>query len=169
MNRRHFLSALAAGTGAFAAPGALAQSNAAPLHALSGTDHHGKPVNLKAYPGKVCLVTFFTAGCAPCGADLKLIREFHVANKARDFAMLGVNLDARQEDYMNYMRIVDLSLAPHERFPIVWRGASGHQDSFGAIARTPTHFVLDRTHKQVLKREGLFQPNDWDDLWLSLG
>jgi peroxiredoxin len=169
MNRRRFLPTLAAGAGTLAVPGAFAQSAPALQHALSGTDHHGKPVDLQAYAGKICLVTFFSAGCAPCGADLKLIRDFHVANKARNFVMLGVNLDNSKDDYMNYMRIVELSLAPDQRFPIAWRNAPNHTDSFGTITRKPTHFVLDRTHKQVLKREGLFQPNDWDDLWLSLG
>jgi peroxiredoxin len=169
MNRRMFLSAMAAGTGSLAVPAVVAQSEPVQTHALAGMDQKGKPVNLQTYAGKVCLVTFFTAGCAPCGADLKLIRDFHVANKARNFVMLGVNLDDNKDDYLNYMRIVDLSLAPDQRLPIVWRGASGHRDSFGTIVRKPTHFVLDRTHKQILKREGLFQPNDWDDLWLSLG
>lgn len=169
MNRRRFLSTLVAGSGSLALSQGFAQPGPAQVHALAGTDQHGKPVNLQAYAGKVCLVTFFTAGCAPCSADLRLIREFHFANKARNFVMLGVNLDAGKDDFMNYMRIVDLSLAPDRRFPIVWRDAPDHQDSFGTIVKKPTHFVLDRSHRQVLKREGLFQPNDWDDLWLSLG
>ncbi|OGB25727.1 MAG: hypothetical protein A3I66_04930 [Burkholderiales bacterium RIFCSPLOWO2_02_FULL_57_36] len=169
MNRRRFLSTLAAGAGALAVPAAYAQSGPAQMHALAGFDHSGKPVNLQTYAGKVCLVTFFTAGCASCSADLKLMREFHVANKARNFVMIGVSLDAKHEDFKEYMRIVDLSLAPDQRFPIVWREAPNHQDTFGTIVKKPTHFVLDKTHKQLLKREGLFQPNDWDDLWLSLG
>jgi hypothetical protein len=169
MNRRRFLSTLAASAGSLAIPTAYAQSEATQKHSLAGVDHHGKPFNLQDSAGKVCLVTFFTAGCAPCGADLKLIREFHVANKARNFMMLGVNLDTRKDDYMDYMRIVDLSLSPSQRFPIIWRNAPSHLDSFGTIVKKPTHFVLDGTRKQLLKREGLFQPDDWDDLWLSLG
>ena len=56
-----------------------------------------------------------------------------------------------------------------QRFPIVWRGAPGHKDSFGEIVKKPTHFVLDRVHRPVLRRDGAFQPNDWDDLWTLLG
>ena len=55
-----------------------------------------------------------------------------------------------------------------QRFPIAWRNAEGHKDSFGAISRRPTHFVLNRKHQQVLRREGNFLPTDWDDLWVSL-
>jgi hypothetical protein len=62
------------------------QTSQAQQHALSGRDINGRPISLQSSAGKLCLVTFFTAGC-----------------------------------------------------------------------------------NQILKREGLFQAGDWDDLWLSLG
>jgi peroxiredoxin len=168
MNRRRFFSAMAAGASSLAMP-TFAQSVAIKKHALSCSDSNGNPVNLQHYAGKICLITFFTSGCTLCSAELKLMRNFYVANKARNFMMVGVNLDLSQNDFAEYTRIVNLSLLPDQRFPIVWRNAQNHSDSFGAIDRKPTHFVLDRNHGTVLRREGMFQPNDWDDLWLSLG
>jgi hypothetical protein len=114
------------------------------------------------------LVSFFTAGCNLCTKDLKLMREFYVANKARGFVLLGVNIDEKKEDFTQYMNLISLSIPPDQRFPIVWRNTSGHKDSFGAIVRKPTHFVLDKAHNQVTRREGSFLPDDWDNLWTTL-
>ena len=139
-----------------------------PLRTLTGTDSAGKPVMLKDFAGKVCLISFFTTGCALCTHELRLMREFYMGNRDKDFVLLGVVLDEKREDFMHYIEVLNLSVPTEQRFPIAWRFAPGHQDNFGPIARKPTHFVLDRQHRQVLRREGSFQPTDWDDLWTSL-
>ncbi len=179
MDKRGFLQACAATTlGAVAshlahaqAPVSAAAAAAAvvgPRHTLSGTNSEGKPVALADFSGKVCLVSFFTAGCALCTNELRLMREFYAANRQRDFVLLGVNMDEKNADFMQYIELLKVSVPAEQRFPIAWRNAGGHQDSFGAITRRPTHYVLNRQHQQVLRREGNFQPADWDDLWASL-
>lgn len=176
MHKRTFLHAAAAVTlASLLPPMAWAQAVAptaapgpGPLRTLSGTDSAGKPVMLSDFADKVCLVSFFTAGCALCGNELRLMREFHTANRERGFVLLGVNLDEKREDFMSYIKLLNVSIPAEQRFPIAWRSASGHQDNFGPITRKPTHFVLNRQHLQVLRREGTFQPTDWDDLWTSL-
>lgn len=177
MHKRTFLHAAAAATLTTLLP-QMAWSQAATLAApaplpgalrtLSGTDSAGKPVMLTDFAGKVCLVSFFTAGCALCSHELRLMREFYMGNREKDFVLLGVNLDEKREDFMRYIELLNVSVPADQRFPIAWRFAPGHQDNFGPITRKPTHFVLDRKHRQVLRREGSFQPTDWDDLWTSL-
>ena len=56
-----------------------------------------------------------------------------------------------------------------QRFPMVWRHHPAHQDSFGELARTPTHVVVDRQGTEVSRRPGSMQPGDWDDLWSLIG
>lgn len=179
MDKRVFLQACAATTLAAAAhPLVHAQATAAtagaaaatpgPRHTLSGTSSEGKPVMLTDFAGKVCLVSFFTAGCALCTNELRLMREFYTNNRQRDFVLLGVNMDEKSADFMQYIELLKVSVPAEQRFPIAWRNAAGHQDSFGAITRRPTHYVLNRQHQQVLRREGNFQPTDWDDLWASI-
>ncbi|MGQ0730091.1 peroxiredoxin family protein [Acidovorax sp.] len=174
MEKRAFLHACSAAALATLAPASgLAQTPAGgstpgPLHTLTGTDSEGKPVMLTDYEGKVCLVSFFTAGCALCTNELRLMREFYTANRQRDFVLLGVNMDEKSADFMQYIELLKVSVPAEQRFPIAWRNAPGHKDSFGAISRRPTHFVLNRKHQQVLRREGNFLPTDWDDLWVSL-
>ncbi|MES2295765.1 MAG: TlpA disulfide reductase family protein [Pseudomonadota bacterium] len=138
-------------------------------HVLEGFDGvTNQAVRLEDFAGKTLLVSFFTFECVPCHQDLRLMREFYQANKARNFVMLGVNMDKQRDAFMEYMHLIDQTIPKEQHFPIVWRNAPGHKDSFGTIATKPTHFVLNKTLKQVMRREGPFQAGDWDDLWTNL-
>jgi hypothetical protein len=152
----------------FAQPTTPAPRSAGPRQSLEGTDMEGKHLQLSDFNGKTLLVSFFTAGCALCNHDLKLMREFYVGNAKRNFLLLAVNIDDSKNDLDDYSRLISLAVPREQRFPMVWRNAPGHKDNFGAIARQPTHFVLDKQQQLVLRREGSFQPNDWDSLWERL-
>lgn len=167
MNRRDFVQTLAVSAVTVATPFAQAQSSQ--KHSMTGIDAKGQAFNLDSLSGKIVLISFFTAACNLCTHDLKLMREFYERNKSKQFALLGVNLDARKEDFIDYSKFVDLSVPPNQRFPMIWRNAPQHADTFGNITKQPTHFVLDRNLQQIIKREGTFQPNDWDELWTRLG
>ena len=171
MDKRTFLHCMAAGAvGLNAMPVMAELQKAGGKQTLSGVDGAGKPLSLENYSNRVCLVSFFTAGCSLCTKDLKLMREFYVNNVSKKkFSLLGVNIDETKDDFEQYMHLVNLSVPAEQRFPIIWRNAPGHQDSFGTIVKKPTHFVLDKDHRQVMRREGAFLPGDWDDLWTLLG
>jgi peroxiredoxin len=165
MNRRNFLHAAAATALAASYP----TSFAAPIkQSMIGVDSDGKPFDLANYAGKVCLVSFFTSACNLCTHDLKLMREFYFDNRAKNFSLVGVNIDARREDFAEYSHLISLTIPAEHRFPLVWRNSPQHADSFGPIKSQPTHFVLNRNQEQEFKREGSFQPADWDLLWSKL-
>lgn len=166
MHKRTFLRRAIAGALTTVSP--LSRTQTAQRYRLAGSDANGRPLTLDDYAGKVCLVSFFTSACNLCGNDLKLMREFYLDNKTRNFILIGVDMDDSKEDFVEYARLISLSVPPAQRFPIVWRNAPRHRDSFGSISKRPTHFVLDRQHRLVLRREGIFRPGDWDDLWASL-
>jgi len=144
------------------------ENNGIELMTLQGVDTSGKKIDLKDFLGKTVLVSFFTAGCALCTRDLKLMREFYVGNSKRNFVLLAVNIDANQADYTSYSQVVALAVPKEQRFPMVWRNAPGHKDNFGTIVRQPTHFVINPKNEFIFKREGTFEPEDWDNLWTSL-
>jgi hypothetical protein len=96
------------------------------------------------------------------------MREFYLNNKKRNFVLIGVNIDENQNDYMQYIRLISLSIPKEERFPVLWRNAPSYRDDFGKIRTMPTHFVLDKEHREVFQRAGSFRPSDWDDLWSNL-
>lgn len=136
---------------------------------LSGTDVNGKKMNLSDYAGKTVLVSFFSAGCNRCARDLKLMREFYVGNVKRQFVLLAVNIDRDKQDYDSYVQLIRLAVPKEQQFPVIWRHAAGHKDNFGNIISQPTHFVINPQGQLLWKREGTFQPDDWDNLWEVLG
>lgn len=173
MKRRNFLQTVSAGAAGLALPATVfGQKKAAPAQTapftLRGVDVAGKAINLQDYAGKACLVSFFTAECIPCTNDLRLMREFYGANKARNYVNIGVNMDVNKDALAEYIDLVKKTIPAAQHFPIAWRNAKGHSDNFGAISSQPTHFVLDKAHKLVLRRNGIFKPSDWDDLWTNL-
>ena len=170
MKRRDFLHSVTAGAAGLALPATVfAEKKAASVpYQLKGVDVMGKEIKLQDYLGKSCLVSFFTAECIPCTNDLRLMREFYGANKKRNYVNIGVNMDSDRQSLVDYMDLVRKAIPADQQFPIVWRNAKGHSDNFGAISSQPTHFVLDKEHKLVLRRNGIFKAADWDDLWSNL-
>jgi peroxiredoxin len=178
MNKRQFLQSISAAAVGLALPGmgiAQDKKNAKPAaqaptqFMLKGMDAYGKAINLQDYAGKACLISFFTAECIPCTNDLRLMREFFGANKSRNYVNIGVNLDPDRESIAEYMDLLRKTIPVANHFPIAWRNAKGHSDNFGVINSQPTHFVLNKEHQLVLRRNGIFRPSDWDDLWTDLG
>lgn len=166
MKRRDFLYGVSATALAATVP-ALAQP-VSPLMTMSGKDSNGADFSLERFANKVCLISFFTGGCNLCTHDLKLMREFNLSNKTKQFALIGVNLDKTEGDFKDYVKLISLTIPPAQRFPLLWRAAAAHQDNFGRVQREPTHFVLDTQHRLSFKREGTFQPDDWDRLWTTI-
>ena len=169
MQRREFFRAAAAGASLIAMPGiVLAAKKSQPRFVLKGVDVNGKAINLDDYKGKSCLVSFFTTECIPCTNDLRLMREFYGDNQARNYVNLGVNMDAQKESLVEYIELLKKTIPAKRHFPIAWRNAKGHTDNFGKLTSEPTHFVLNKDHKLVMRRNGIFKPDDWDDLWTNL-
>jgi peroxiredoxin len=178
VNKRDFLQTVAAGAVGLALPGtvfaqdkkAAAKAAKPPsVYTLQGADVDGKAIKLDDYLGKACLISFFTAECIPCTNDLRLMREFFGANRSRNYINIGVNMDANRQSLADYMDLVKKAIPAEQHFPIAWRNAKGHADNFGLITSQPTHFVLDKEHKLVTRRNGVFRAADWDDLWTNLG
>ncbi len=167
MQRRDFVRSGLAVSLMMASGMSLADTTPNPF-TLHGTDVYGKKIDLKDFSGLTVLVSFFTYDCDVCSDDLRLMREFYFNNKKKKFMLLGVNLDVNKKDLDDYNELTTQAYAKDQRFPTVWRNAPGHQDNFGTISVKPTHFVLDGKGQLKFKREGKFQPEDWDNLWLAL-
>ncbi|MBC7404322.1 MAG: redoxin domain-containing protein [Cytophaga sp.] len=170
MQKRQFIKTISATALGLACAPLFAQSPKEPQKfSLQGIDVNGKKLDLNDFLGKTVLVSFFTAGCSLCTRDLKLMREFYVGNAKRNFVLLAINTDENKKDFDTYNQLIELAIPKEQRFPTVWRNAPEHKDNFGVISRQPTHFVINAKSQFVFKREGTFQPNDWDNLWESLG
>lgn len=147
----------------------LSQGYATAAQTLEGVDVvSGKPVFLQQYKNQTVLLAFFSAGCDACVYNFKLIREFYKSNKKSHFAVIGIGLDKKPEHFKNYAQLVDATTPKDEQFPLVWRNAPEYKDSFGTIKRDPSLIVIGKNGEITLKREGIIQDSDWDDIWTSL-
>lgn len=180
MKRRQFLGRAAAGSAVIALPSwvsaqaAAAKAGAKPAAAkaspyvLKSFDVYGKAINLTDHVGKSVLVSFFTVECIKCINDLRLMREFYGDNKKRNYVNIAVSLDGDRAALKEYMELLRKTIPAERIFPIAARDSRGHTDNFGAIKSLPTHFLLDREHQLVMRRDGIFRADDWDELWTSL-
>lgn len=164
MKRRQLLRAtLASCLGSPAWP--QAQPLAAPAAAtLAGTTLEGRPYDLKAELGKVVLVFFWSTDCAVCRDKMPELRLNFEAWRSKGFQLIAVNVDKSLSALQGYQAILDRTVPKAQRFPSLWRGAAAHRDSFGAVAQTPTTFVLDRKHGPVREIRGRIAPGLWDDI-----
>jgi peroxiredoxin len=132
---------------------------------INSKDSSGKPFNLEKFRGKTILVSFYSAGCTICARDLKLMRDFYRDNIHKDFVIVAVNLETTKKDFDQYLHLINLIVPKNQQFPIIWRNQDQHKDSFGEIKKDPTHFLISNTGKLILKREGTFLADDWNNLW----
>ncbi|WMW81352.1 TlpA disulfide reductase family protein [Undibacterium cyanobacteriorum] len=179
MDRRDFIKSTIAGLTVTLSSGAVSASapkvdqkkadqKKAEVFQLHGTDVYGKPLDLKDFAGRTVLVSFFTFDCSACSHDLQLMRDFYLRNVKKNFVLLGVNVDQNKKALDDYNEAATFAYPKDQRFPTVWRFAPGHTDSFGKLNATPSHFVLNSKHQLMFRRDGAFQPDDWDNLYLSL-
>lgn len=146
-------------------PAYAQQAKASPKLTLTGTDYLGRKIDLRDYAGKTILVSFYSGGCTVCARDLKLMREFFRDNSAKNFVLIGINIDKSKADFEMYTKIVAASVPKNQQFPLIWRGSTETLDGFGSINSDPSHFVITANGQISLKREGTFKSEDWDNLW----
>jgi alkyl hydroperoxide reductase subunit AhpC len=149
-------------------PATAQQPKVGPKLALSGVDYLGRKIDLRDYAGKTVLISFYSGGCTVCARDLKLMREFFRDNSAKNFVLIGINIDKTKADFETYTKIVAASIPKNQQFPLIWRGSTTTLEGFGNISSDPSHFVISANGQISLKREGTFKSEDWDSLWEML-
>jgi thiol-disulfide isomerase/thioredoxin len=117
--------------------------------AIEGVDVEGKKVSLAEMKGKVVLIDFWATWCPPCVAELPRLKKLAASYGDRDFAILGINVDARHEDVKEMSRalpVVRRFLAHHE---VSWtnlldgNGAGDFAKSYG-VEQIPATFLVGR-------------------------
>ncbi len=144
------------------------KANEAKAVSFVAADSLGKKIDLGQYAGKTVLLSFYSVGCKMCGRDLKLMREFYRDNASKNFVILGVSLEKTKAEFDMYSKMVALSIPSNQQFPLIWKGNVHATEDLSNISNDPTHIVIDPNGQIILKREGSFKPEDWDNLWESI-
>lgn len=133
---------------------------------LQGTTVEGAPFALPALKGRVVLVMFWSTGCAVCRDKMPELRQNALGWRGQPFDLVLVSTDRRQQDLIDYERILAATVPVSQRFIQLWAGAPGYRDSLGgtalAGASLPSAFLLDKSGRVVERYSGRIPPEAWD-------
>ena len=82
-------------------------NRAAPEFTL--TTFSGTTISLQDLQGKAVVINFWASWCPPCRIEASLIERTWRAYKNRNLIFLGVNIQDRKEDALNYIREFDIT------------------------------------------------------------
>ena len=120
-----------------------------PAPPIVGEDVDGRPVDLASMKGKVVLVVFWASWSLPSAAEARYLDALYEKYRDRDFEILGINLDTKQEgvtDPSSMLPAVRRFLIDHNvRWQNVLNG-EGDQDYAKAygVDEIPASFLVGR-------------------------
>jgi len=97
----------------------------------------GAPVTLAGLKGNVVYVDFWASWCVPCRLSMPTLEDLYQRNKARGFAVVGVNKDASASDARRFLARVPVT------FALVQDGADAAARGFDVKAM-PSGYLVDR-------------------------
>ncbi len=159
--RRHFMlmTLLAASA---AEPLMAATPDADGVPELEGTALNGQRLRLAGLRDRVVLVFYWSTGCAVCRDKMRELRANLSGWQGQPFTLLGVNMDARQQDFSAYEQLVRQTVPAAQRFTSLWAGAPGFRDSMGLPDHLPSACLIDKQGRLVERYSGRMPPEAWD-------
>jgi thiol-disulfide isomerase/thioredoxin len=109
----------------------------APPLSLAALAEGGAPVAMAALKGSVVYVDFWASWCVPCRLSMPALDEIYRKNKARGFAVVGVNKDATPAEAQRFLAKVPVS------FPLVRDPSDAAAKGFDVKAM-PSGYLVDR-------------------------
>lgn len=159
VTRRHFITLL---TATASAPLMAATPDADGTPELEGNALDGQRLRLGGLRGRVVLVFYWSTGCAVCRDKMRELRANLAGWQGQAFTLLGVNLDARQQDFIGYETLVRQTVPVAQRFTSLWAGDPGFRDSMGRPEHQPSACLIDKQGRLVERYNGRIPPEAWD-------
>jgi thiol-disulfide isomerase/thioredoxin len=161
INRRSFIAmTLLAGSGPVAAQ--ITAPGGTSVPDLEGTSADGKRLRLVDFRGRVVLVFYWATGCAVCRDKMRELRANLMGWQSQPFTLLGVNMDMRRQDWLDYERLVAQSIPAGQRFDSVWAGGSDFRDTMGRPTQLPSACVIDKNGILVEQYRGRVPVEAWN-------
>ncbi len=163
ISRRNFMSMTLLAAAVPAAAQVTASTGAA-LPELEGTNADGQRLRLAAYRGRVVLVFYWASGCAVCRDKMKELRANLMGWQGQPFTLLGVNMDTRRQDWLDYERLVAQTTPASQRFASVWAGGSDFRDTMERPEQLPSAYLIDKNGKRVEQYRGRIPADAWNHI-----
>ncbi len=105
-----------------------------------------RTVALDDYLGKVVVLNFWAASCAPCREEARVLK-FLQASHAGQIVVIGVSVLSSNRDTERLYRQYGLT------YPVFY-GSFELMEKYGRVARIPTTFIIDRNGTIVAEVRG---------------
>ena len=161
LQRRQFMAMALLCAAGPAAPQFTAPAGAT-LPALQGATADGKRLQLAAFQGRVVLVFYWATGCPVCRDKMKELRANLMGWRSQPFTLIGVNMDAQQQDWLDYERLVAQTTPASQRFASVWAGGSEFSDTMGRPLQLPSARLIDKRGQLIEAYQGRIPVEAWD-------
>lgn len=101
------------------------------------TDLNGKQFRTSDYQGKVLLVNFWAAWCAPCAEEIPQFVRLQNKYGGQGLQIVGISVEDVESELRSFC------LKSHVNYPVV-PGDQKVADSFGGVLGLPTTFLIDK-------------------------
>ncbi|MCX6094091.1 MAG: TlpA disulfide reductase family protein [Candidatus Bipolaricaulota bacterium] len=118
-----------------------------PAPGFTALDAQGSPVDVASLRGKIVLLDFWAAWCAPCLEELPTIASIHEALSDQGVVVLGVNLDRSDTAFRDALARLAL---PYVQ---IYDGSDGPISSLYRIGGIPMTYLIGRDG--VIRARGL--------------
>lgn len=118
---------------------------AAHLPELTFTDLNGKVIHTSDFKGKVVLVNFWAAWCAPCAEEIPQFMTLQQKYGSQGVQVIGISIDDIDSELRAFYRKHDMN------YPVI-AGDQQITDAFGGVPGLPTTFIIDR-HSRIAARQ----------------
>ena len=117
--------------------GAVEAGAPAPDLALARLEQSSQTLSLASLRGSVVYVDFWASWCVPCRLSMPALDALYRQNRARGFAVVGINKDVSADDAQRFLRRIPVT------FPLLSdaRDAAAHAFNVKAM---PSGYLVDR-------------------------
>ncbi|XBS68622.1 TlpA disulfide reductase family protein [Acerihabitans sp. KWT182] len=116
---------------------------------LAAFDLQGRPAALEKWRGKPVYLTFWSADCGGCAADLAALQKLTDSDgQGNGPVVVAVNTDPEQTDIAPFLRQLNLS------YPVV-RDQLGITKERYQVIGTPTSYLIDGQGRVVEAHQGM--------------
>jgi cytochrome c biogenesis protein CcmG/thiol:disulfide interchange protein DsbE len=112
----------------------------------------GNTISLEDFRGRPVVINFWASWCPPCRDEAPLIERTWRAYKNRDLIFIGVNIQDRKEDALNYLREFNITY-PNGPDP------TGEITIDYGVSGLPVTFFVSRDGKVIRRWVGALEPS----------